>query len=282
MKPSLETLEKWMLAVVRHREPGLDSIGCAEAQAVMAVDAETLGDVVLPSKNLSSIERLDIYSNSYFARLYEILQRDYAVVEAIIGRKLFRAAIVEYLEKYPSQHYNLSHLGKFFPRYLRELPDDWPHRDVVAEVAAIERAVEEVFDEKRSTAVTPEEWAAFPADRWENARFTFVPAMRMLALEYPANRMMQNFLEKKPRRWPKAKKTWVVVYRKDWQAWRADLDFEEFLILRHLVDGKTLGEAIDATMTTEGARERRVGKMIGHWFQKWTANGVFASVESQT
>lgn len=278
MKHSLETLEKWMLAVVRHREPGLDSILCTDAQAVMAVDAETLGDVVLPSKNLSSIERLDIYSNSYFARLYEILQRDYAVVEGIVGKKLFRAAIVEYLEKYPSQHYNLSHLGKFFPRYLRELPDDWPHRDVVAEVAAIERAVEEVFDEKRSTVVTPEEWAAFPADRWENARFTFVPAMRMLALEYPANRMMQNFLEKKPRRWPKAKKTRVVVYRKDWQAWRADLEAEEFEILRALHAGQTLGEAIETAMSTDGARPTKIARSIGHWFQKWTANGVFAAV----
>ena len=82
---------------------------------------------------MSAFDRLAVYSNGYFARLLEILERDYSTVKAIVGDDEFRHLVAHYLEKHPSRHYNLIHLGKRFPKFLRTHRCTLADRDALVE-----------------------------------------------------------------------------------------------------------------------------------------------------
>ncbi len=53
--------------------------------------AEFCGSV-LPSKALSSVERLDIYAYMYYARLIEVLENEYPTTQQFLGADPFRRA----------------------------------------------------------------------------------------------------------------------------------------------------------------------------------------------
>ena len=59
-------------------------------------------DVVLPSKSLSSVERLDIYAHMYYARLLEILVDEYPTTRQILGPEFSRACR-RFLARHPSR-----------------------------------------------------------------------------------------------------------------------------------------------------------------------------------
>ncbi len=95
--PGLDTLERWMQAVVMH--PGRRTRpGCARGRrgGWSLWRRATPGNVVLPSKQLSSVERIEIYAHMYYARLVEVMEAEYPTVRQLLGPRAFAAACRRY------------------------------------------------------------------------------------------------------------------------------------------------------------------------------------------
>jgi len=67
----LERLQRWMQSVVVHPGPIEQALGSPEADAL--VPAPRVSEVILPSKTLSSAERVEIYHGMYPLRMEEAL-----------------------------------------------------------------------------------------------------------------------------------------------------------------------------------------------------------------
>lgn len=89
--PSLATLERWMQSVVMHADGAEAGVRSPAAKRLLPGAARDLPSVVLPSKALTSVERLDIYAHMYYIRLVEILQEEYPTTLQILGRHEFSA-----------------------------------------------------------------------------------------------------------------------------------------------------------------------------------------------
>ena len=149
-----------------------------EAQRQVHVSPEDIEQVITRSRQCTSLERLQIYGNAYYARLIECLQDEFPALRHALGDETFDAFALAYLQDCPSRSYTLSKLGTEFPRFLREtrpldIPPEsnWP--EFLVDLATLERTYSEDFDApgpERLTLLRSEDLLAIPSERWPDAR----------------------------------------------------------------------------------------------------------------
>ena len=72
------------------------------------------------SKRRTSVERLEVYANAYYARLLECLRDEFPALLHAVGEEVFDGLAFGYLQAYPSTSYTLSNLSRNFARFLEE------------------------------------------------------------------------------------------------------------------------------------------------------------------
>ena len=262
----LATLERWFDGHVTGR---------FEGRRVPSPDAE---EVILPNTQLSSAERVDIYTRAYFARLLEVLQADYPALEKILGSHAFEHVAADYLRKHPSKSWSLNGLGRKLPAFLDKAPRI-PKRAIAADVARVECAMSEAFDAEEAAPLSPEAVAAVPPEKWGGARLVPVPSFRLLALRTRANATVTAARNDQKLPPQGAHATWCVVYRKDYRVFRLDLAKTQHALLDALSRGKTFSAALQAAMKAATKRERaELPSQVFGWFRTWTEEGLFQSV----
>jgi len=269
--PSLGTLEAWMQAVVMHPEGAEAGLRSQPARRFIAPAARDPSAVVLPSKQLNSLERLEIYAHMYYARLVEVMEGEYPTVRQVLGPSAFSAACRGYIARHPSRSRLLNGLSASFPDFLaRTLPRTHRHR-LAVDIARIERAMEDVFDAPASTPMTAAEFAAV-ADRtrlWTN------PALVLLKLRYPANTFMNALRRGGRPRIPRPRATRVIVFRRGFQVLRRDQEPEQFRLLQALVAGQPLAAAVRASIGRRAGSAERVAQRLRGWFAEWAGAHLF-------
>ncbi len=133
-------------------------------------------------ERLSAIEHLDIYANMYFARLLDVLRKDFPVVERVLGAVHFHNLVTDFLLAHPPSHYSLRYLGAPFPTYVREhvLAAERPW---LGALATFEWAVVDVFDDHDSPTIDATNLQDVAADDWPALVFEPIPALRVLDLD---------------------------------------------------------------------------------------------------
>ena len=114
----LGLIQHWMQSVIMHPEgveAGIDSPG---ARSVIDVAIDQVENVICRSSAQTSIERLHVYANAYFARLLEVLASEFPALVNALGDELFEDFAFGYLQQFPSPSYTLSDLSAKFPEYL--------------------------------------------------------------------------------------------------------------------------------------------------------------------
>src|SRR5271154_236395 len=100
-----------------------------------------VGQFIKPNKDLSSLERLEIYNQQYWIRLADSLQEDFPGVQTILGDERFELLSVAYLTEYPSTFFSLNYLGKHLPKFILEKPElTHPYSALAHEMASFEWA----------------------------------------------------------------------------------------------------------------------------------------------
>ena len=273
----LNTLERWMQAVVMHPEGAEPGIRSRPARQLVPEAVRDLESIVLPSRQLTSSERLGIYAHMYYARLIEVMEAEYPTVRQILGPHEFSLACRRFVAKYPSHSRTLNSLSGKFPDFLaRTLPRS-NRNGLAVDVARIERAMEDVFDAPRAEPMTAAEFAAIGADQWERVKLAVNPALCLLKLRYPANDYMTALRGGRRPRIPRPRVTHVIVFRRGYQVFRRDQDAEQFKLLAALVDGRPLAAAVRASIGRRSGSADRLAARLGEWFREWSATQVFVS-----
>jgi hypothetical protein len=213
----------------------------------------------------------------YFWRLTEILAEEFPTVQHLLGKALFGTVVRDYVTRHPSSHYSLTRLGSKFPAYLAGEADDFPDRKFAADVAVVERAMEDVFDARRVEPIQFEVLTAIPIERWGDVRLQITPALRLLQLAYPVNAFMTAVREDRPMDIPAAALAFVAVYRHNYRVWRVDVDEQRFTLLAALQRGETLGAALELCTSLAGADPAGLVDAVGVWFRDWAAEGLFCA-----
>jgi hypothetical protein len=271
----LARIQRWMQACIEDQGTCEEAIVSERAQS--AISAEEARSVVLPSKTLSSLERLDIYRGMYLLRMEEALTTDYPALKHFLGDDEFMRMVARYVDVYPSRSYTFNRLGDHLPEFLRTL-DDLPKKNFCCELARLELLLTGVFDAEETPALTEAAVRAVPQEAWETARLKPIRAFGLAEFDYPVSQYLGGVDEENPFPRIARKKTWMVAYRRDFNVQRHDLERPAYELLLALASGQTVGDAIVGVMTRKWRPALKEARLF-EWFRDWMAEGLFQRVE---
>lgn len=225
---------------------------------------------ILPSKRLRPAQRMAIYADAYLARLVEALEEDFPALTRHLGHRRFHRVARAYLRRHPSRHYSLNPLGRKLPQFLSDRPG-------ARDVARVEAAMSEVFDAEAIPPLRPADFAKVPPERLAGSRLAFVPAFRLLELDHAVNPVVDAAREERRQLPPlRRRRSWVAVYRKEFQVWRLDLSEPAFAALRALHRGRTVAQAVAAAAKAWREESHLLQARVRRWFGEWVSEGFFA------
>jgi Putative DNA-binding domain len=248
---------------------------------------------IKPNDRLTSFERLEIYNRQYWFRVLSSMVEDFPGLRAVLGDRRFEAMSKAYLVECPSRSFTLRNLGARLEAWLRKHPK-WagPKQALAVDIARLEWADIEAFDGKAEPALRPQD---LRADAGAKLKLKLQPYVRLLDLRYPVDDLLLEvrkedtdtdfasnaFQERHKRKRVQAvaklkpAEIFLVVHRVDDSVYFRRIEREEFVILRALRDGKSLGRAIDAAFRKSRVPAEERAGMVQQWFQNWAALGWF-------
>ncbi|HZE88331.1 MAG TPA: DNA-binding domain-containing protein [Verrucomicrobiae bacterium] len=175
--PDLDGLERlvWdLISAPTGVGPGAEDL--VSAGRLKSADLST---IVRPDDRLDATQRLDIYADMYFYRLRDALAEDFPKVRAVIGGERFHNLATDYLLAHPSAHWSLRWLGESLPGYLDRHPlrGEFPF---LADLARLEWARVDVFDEADAPPLTRGDLTRLPPDSIADLGLRVIPAFRLL------------------------------------------------------------------------------------------------------
>jgi hypothetical protein len=289
--PRLDQIQRWLQAVIMHPDGVEAGIESPEARSEIDVRPDRIEQVVDPSKRRTSVERIEVYANAYYARLLECLRDEFPALLHALGEEAFDELTFGYLLAYPSTSYTLSNLSRHFVQFLEETrPRDegdespsWP--DFLIDLARLERTYSEVFDgpgAERLKLLGADEIQSIPADEWPAARLVPVPCLRLLFLQYPLQEYATGVRKKEDPPLPDPEPTWLAVSRVHYVVRRWTLTRMQYELLESLISGATVGDAIEKVALAAAEDSQNLDGLADNlrdWFQEWSAAGFFQAID---
>ena len=252
------------------------------------------GSFIAPNSRLSAFERLEIYNRQYWFRVLGALAEDFPALRAVVGARAFEALSIAYLTQHPSRSFTLRNLGSKLSEWIAANPGVAGRRHRLAiDVAGIEWAFVEAFDNAEYTPLTPDQVATLDG----NSRLGLQPHLRLISLEYPADDLVLGLHKRDKRQTSEAgvrhgeaddaplslprlrkRPTWLAAHRIDNSIYYLRIKREEFQTLAALRE-KPLGAAIEAGFAGSTVpASKRPGHVRG-WFASWAELGWICAPE---
>ncbi|MCA9041103.1 MAG: putative DNA-binding domain-containing protein [Planctomycetaceae bacterium] len=279
---SLPVLQQWMQLVITHPDGVEEGIHSSEAQAQLAIHSDALETVIPRSEQLTSLERLQVYGNAYYARLIDCLGVEFPALKEALGEETFSGFVFTFLQSYPSTSYTLDDLGRNFPQFLEEtrpadIDQSWP--DFLIDLARLERTYAEVFDGpgmETEPGLDVAELASIPSEDWNRLCLKPAPCLRLLELSHPVHLYATAVKKEEQPSLPTPEKTWLVVFRSEYVVRRRAVEETQFRLLQALVDGQPLGRALESTFPKESESTSELQETLRDWFTFWAKWRFFA------
>ena len=245
--------------------------GLAELQQRLQADimqrsGRTLPQIKTPPGS-DKQKRLAVYQDAYKLRLTEILGNTHERLWTYLGDEQFYRLASRYFDAFPSNHPNARFVSSRLPQFLAT-DGRYTNQPVLAEIAAIEEALEDVFDAPDAPVATMEDLAATPPEQIAGLTIAFAPSMQMLVLKTNALDIFQALKDgNKPPEPAQAEEAHnVLAWRQDLRSHYREIGTEEEMLLDQGMAGKpfsTLCEMASVMDDPETAAARVAGYLTG-------------------
>jgi Putative DNA-binding domain len=148
-------------------------------QRALLLHADTLLPQIADGPREPKARLLGIYRDAYILRLIEFVENDHPLLHAYLGDDAFDAMARGYAAAYPSRHRNAKDFCTRLPQYLSETGPYAAHPEI-AELAALEKALNDVFYARDAAAIGIGALAGFAPEDWASLRFKPHPSAMTL------------------------------------------------------------------------------------------------------
>ncbi len=262
--------------------------------------AEVVDEFITPNDRLTSFERLEIYSRTYWYRVFDCLYDDFPGLRALMGERKFHAFTRAYLARYPSASWTLRNLGSRVVGFIEEEPE-WtaPRTKAALDIARFEWAQVLAFDEARHEPLKGDDLLGSNPDE---LRLGLQPYLVLIEVNHAVDDYFlavrsqdaglrseaSNALDHVPQRakvkrvpLPKKQKVWLAVHRLDGELFFKRLRHEAFVLLNALRDGLPVSAALEAALRDADPTEDWAAEVRG-WFENFATLGWFCQPASPT
>jgi hypothetical protein len=248
------------------------------------------GEYITPNDRLTSYERLQIYSRSYWYRILDSLYDDFPGLRAIVGDDAFHKLSRAYLAAHPSQSFTMRNLGHALEPWLRPRRQYTGGRHAMAlDMVRLEWAHIEAFDGPSAKPLGPEDLL----ELGPGLRMSLHPYISLLELHYPVDDLRISISRKqdlhgtasnavtehkhratKRRTLARSKAPILVaVHRYTDMVYYRRLEPEAYRILVSLRRGDSIGTAIENGFAGSALSADDYQAGIAKWFAVWAELG---------
>ncbi len=236
-----------------------------------------LDAVIGGDPRMTAVERLDIYANMYFFRLLEVLKEDFPAVAAALGEDNFHNLVTGYLTEYPPTEASVFWVGKYLADCLRMHPirREYPY---IADLAALERAIVEVFCARDTVPLDAETMRAITPEAWTSVRMRAIAALQVLETQWQVALALRTFVAGRKLKAPARGLSTILVWRREAKVLFRELDACEARAIAKLRRGATFGAicAAFAGKTPEHDPVAAINAMLARWLR----DGIVADAHS--
>jgi hypothetical protein len=216
--------------------------------------------------------RLAVYRGNVYGNWAKALASTYPITRKIVGAEFFDAMAREYARSHPSASGDLNRYGAHLVRFVAA----FPHTVDLAylpDVARMEWLAHLAYSARDPEPLDIAALGSVAENEYPSLRFGLAPACALLESEWPLGRIWEIHqddyrgafeidLHSGPDR--------ILIHRPRWRAEARSLDAGDFAFLRALLQGDSLGTALEA-----GAREPGFDPSAA--LGRWIGLGVVAS-----
>ena len=258
---SLLDLQKWFVKIESRiiRRTGEFKIPLYDRKTALAIEKR-----ITAGPKLSAAERLGIYNQQYWWRLFALMQDRYPGLTRLFGAADFNRSIAEpYLLKYYPNDWSMNALSSRLPRWIEE---EYREEDkiLVLQMALADESHQRLPQAPQMPPLKPGE---------ERKRLYLQPFVALLDLDADLFSFRAQLIEREPKHWEEndfppldwsEKKRRFALYRGKEELQYEEISDSESILLKAFEKGSTLSLA--CSLLGEAPQ-------IGAWFQKWTARG---------
>lgn len=231
--------------------------------------------LVNESKRLTAARHLNIYRQSYIARLRDCMKNQFSALAYALGEGLFQMFADQYLDAYPSDSYTLNELGRRFPNYLEETRPDAGQEekeswiDFIVELARFEYTLSVIFEEpsdeetKPATEATPDE------------KLKLTSLCRLFHHRYPVCRYYLDVTRKKEPELPFEEDSYCVVTRNNYRLSLLEIKPAQYYFLELLAKGDSIAKAKEHFVNNYGFDAKRLDNAWQQWRKNFITAGFF-------
>src|ERR1700676_2473396 len=230
------------------------------------LDALVLGD-----ERLSAEDRVDIYANMYFYRLLDVLKEDFPATLRVLGDDNFHNLATGYLIEFPPTEPSVHYCGRHLAHFLRNHPlrKDAPY---IADLAALERGLVEVFHGADAVVLEAEQLRAIPPEKWPALMMRTHPAAKILRMEYRVAELLRAVEEDREWKPADASTVEVIVWRRDSRVLYRELEKVEQRAIAAACNGVKFAKICELVAEDHDATKDPVEE-LNRLLARWLAGG---------
>ncbi len=215
----------------------------------------------------SRVERVNVYAESYFWRLFETLKTQFSVTAWLTGEVDFRNIVTDYVLEHPSRDPDLRRFGATFPSFL-EFHGLAEQRSYLAFCARVEARMASLLDAEDTIPLALEALASIPAQSWPELRFTAAPTLHLVSSPWCYSPLAEAYRagsEVTPAITQAAQENLhTLLWREKMRVMHRSVPRAEAEALAAMVEGHTFTE-ICAAAAAEGAEIDAVAAWLHRW-----------------
>jgi hypothetical protein len=166
-------------------------------QSALLTDDERILTQIRGRDQTKREQRLGIYRDAYILRLIEFVEHDHDMLHAYLGDDQFNALAEAYARANPSHYRSARHFCTHLPEFLRRTAPYDAHPEL-ADLAALEKALNDAFDAPDERVMTLADLAAVPPEGWGELVLRPHPSVYRLAQVSNAAEIWAALREEKP------------------------------------------------------------------------------------
>lgn len=209
----------------------------------------------------SATERLSVYGEGYYLRLFEALGIEFRALESFMGHTNFIKMARAYLTRHPSQFASVRYIGTYLPEFLAEYD---PARPYLRELACLEVALSNALDARNAPIKTTQDLSLISPEQWGTIHFKLHPSVTLLDFKWDIPALWES-ATKKIRKRPTQKVTHTTVWRKQLASYYFSKDEIETRMLLQVQQGEnfaTLCETLTQHFSEEAAAQYAINTIV--------------------
>ncbi|WP_050043612.1 DNA-binding domain-containing protein [Bradyrhizobium sp. LTSPM299] len=217
-----------------------------------------------------------VYRYAYGSRLVEAMRNDHELLHLYLGDETFDEMGHAYVKARPSQHPNLRWFSQALPDFLRS-NEPYSDHPVLADLAALEQALNDAFDAKEGAVLALEAMAGFAPEMWNDLVFEPHPSAARIDLSTNAAAVWMALKndEAPPEAETLAEPYRTLIWRQDTTPMFRELPIEEAMMWDEATNGIPFGVLCEMLATyddPDGAAARGAGYLHG-----WITAGLLTA-----